>query len=98
VKGRHISEQKQEKIKELAKTVEEIKNQQFETQKTLTHAVMENVVASLAQWDHAGGKMPKGMEKAWKRNLEFENDLFKKIKELGKSTGKKYKVNLKDYE
>jgi len=91
-------EEKDAKLEELAKTVEEIKNQQFETQKTLTHSVIESLVESLAEWDRAGGKVPKGKKEAWKRKLELENRLFREIALLKKSTGKEYKVNLKDYE
>jgi len=91
-------ERNEDKIQELSKTVEEIKNHQFETQKTLTHSVIEGLVASLDEWGRAGGKIPKGKEKAWKRKLELENRLFREIALLRKSTGKEYKVKLKDYE
>ncbi len=91
-------EEKDAKLEELAKQIEEIKNQRFETQKTLTHSVIEGIVASLDEWGRAGGKIPKGKEKAWKRKLELENRLFREIALLKKSTGKKFKVNLKDYE
>jgi len=72
-------EKREEKIKELTEQVQEIKNQQFETQKVLSHSVIEGIVASLAEWERAGGKIPIGKEKAWERQLKLEHDLFREI-------------------
>lgn len=89
---------KEDQIQELAKTVEEIKNQQFETQKLLTHTAMDAFVTSLVEWSMAGGKPPKGMKEVWKKRVEVEGSLFEQISKLRKATGKPYKVSVKEYE
>ena len=80
---------------ELTKKIEEIKNQQFETQKFLTHSVTESMFASLDEYYKAGRKIPKGNEKAWERRIVIRDNLLDQIKKFEKVTGKKYQITPK---
>jgi len=82
----------------LSKTVEEIKEQQFETQKILTHTLFDIYSAGLEEWDIAGGKIPKGLEEVHERRLDIEHNLLNQVSKLRKATGKPYKINVKEYE
>jgi len=86
------------KIDDLAKKVEEIKSQQFETQKALTHTYIENTYASLEEWFRNDGKIPKGDKKAWNLRKDADNRLLDQIAKLRKATGKEFKVKLEEIE
>jgi len=82
------------KIDDLAKQVEEIKNQQFEAQKTIAHAIVEGTAADLEEYMARGGKFPDS-ELAVVIKSELDDRLYNQLAKLEKTTGKKYKVDTK---
>jgi len=82
------------KIEELAKKVEEIKNQQFEAQKTITHTIVESMVADMEEYMSRGGKFPESDMAVFLRG-EMDDRLYKQLEKLEKTTGKKYQVDPK---
>jgi len=84
-----------EEIQELKQKLEEIKNQQFEAQKTIAHTIVESVAADLEEWNARGGKLPKESMDAEELRGKITDRLYKQYETLQKVTGKKYKVDIK---
>jgi len=71
------------KIDDLAKQVEEIKNQQFEAQKTIAHTIVEGTAADLEEYMARGGKFPDS-ELAVVIKSELDDRLYKQLEKLEK--------------
>jgi len=81
------------KIDDLAKQVEEIKKQQFETQKVLTHTIVEGTIVDLEEYMDSDGKRS---DKVWKLKNDLDDRLYKQLDSLKKATGKKYQVKIEE--